>query len=304
MTELQYIKNNIALIQKQKKWNTETKKLRDKNEIPFRNHTEVTKYLFDRLKKFSKKKKEKMYKEWSAENFLINKISTIAEKNFIYTSHLQTLLKNILKKKIIELYDEKKINLISNKIINDLDSDINKGLGFKVIKTDIKKVLPNSIYFALNAGFFKNLINVKPGEDSTYFGQAAQFLFLARALRAGYNASNVDLPSSKYDAILDTGNNEIVTIQIKGTETTTISFFTRARGGEGIDSKDKTNQQVRITSKMCDFYVAVDHLIGTCYIIPLQHIDKNYTDKQAKSVKLSELSFYKEAWNLFDKKNL
>ena len=36
----------------------------------------------------------------------------------------------------------------------------------------------------------------------------------------------------------------------------------------------------------------------------IKEIDKNYTDKQAKSVKLSELSFYKEAWNLFDKKNL
>ena len=156
----------------------------------------------------------------------------------------------------------------------------------------------STISLAILSGFFKNLTNIKEGEDSTFFGQAAQFLFLARALRAGYNASNVDLPSSKYDAILDNGK-KTVKIQIKGFEGDGFAFFTRARGGQGIDSTDITNQQERITSKMCDFYVGVSHRVGTCYIIPMIDADK-FSDDKAKNVKISDIQKYKEAWHLFE----
>jgi hypothetical protein len=300
MTKLQYIKNNIKLIQTKKKWESETKVLRENGEIPFRNHTEVTKYLFDRLYKLKAKKKDRIFKEWQKLEFKKNKFEIIAIKHLVYKSHLEKILNEILKKNLLQTYNNEKIKNLSKNIINNIQKSLKDEDGFKAIKTELTKVFPNAIYFALNGGFSKNLTHIKPGEDSTFFGQAAQFLFLARALRAGYNASNVDLPSSKYDAILDTGRNKTVKIQIKGYEGNSISFFTRARGGQGIDSSDITNQQVRITAEWCDFYVAVDHRVGTCFILPMVDVDQNFTDTEARSVKLDSILEYKEAWHLFD----
>lgn len=76
-------------------------------------------------------------------------------------------------------------------------------------------------------------------------------------LKAGFNASSVDVRSSRYDAIVDY-NGTLLRIQIKGITGGLISFKDRDRGGQGIDYKHQSNQGKRITSKDCDIYAAVD----------------------------------------------
>jgi len=295
---LKYIKSNIELIQTPKKWEKTNKAQRDLGNTPFRNITELKKYLHKRINDFSQKKIDTIYNEWKDDKFVKSKIKRLAIKHYLYKSHLESLLFFETKKRLLEKYSLKRLSDISDKFINGMIEEYGDQIGVKAIKSELKKSFPDNYYFAILSGFYKNLTNIKEGEDSTYFGQAAQFLFLARALRAGYNASNVDLPSSKYDAILDNGE-KTVKIQIKGFEGNTISFFTRARGGQGIDATDVTNQQVRITSKMCDFYVGINHRVGTCYIIPMKDVDL-FTDSDAKNVKISSLQKYKEAWKLFE----
>lgn len=298
ITKLDYIKNNIELIQTPKKWESKTKVKRARDEIPFRNKTELKNYLFSRINKFPQKKIETIYNDWGRKKFVIARIEDLAIKYFVYHKHLKDKLKFHTKKQLESENSLEKLEKISKELVDRINDDFGDDIAIKAIKNEILKSLPENLYFGFLAGFYKNLTNIKEGEDSTFFGQAAQFLFLGRALRAGFNASNVDLPSSKYDAILDNGK-KTVKIQVKGFEGTSLSFFTRARGGQGIDSTDITNQKIRITSKMCDYYVGVSHRVGTCYIIPMFIADK-FPSEKAKNVKISELQDYKEAWHLFE----
>ena len=121
------------------------------------------------------------------------------------------------------------------------------------------------------------------------------FLFLARAILAGYNCSNVDVRSSRYDAVIDKGG-KLFRVQIKGISGNTVSIKDRDRGGRGIDSTNQHNKGKRITSKDCEIYVAVDRQTGICYIIPTTHIDK--WTKDQKNVK--DLAEYKENWKAID----
>lgn len=128
-------------------------------------------------------------------------------------------------------------------------------------------------------------------------GDSAEFLFVARAILAGFNASSVDVRSSRYDAIVDY-NGTLLRIQIKGiSQGEIISFKDRDRGGQGIDHRHETNQGKRITSKDCDIYVAVDKQIGICYLIPMSFADKIDDEKCAK-VKLEQVGQYKENWEV------
>jgi hypothetical protein len=89
-------------------------------------------------------------------------------------------------------------------------------------------------------------------------GDSAEFIFVARAILAGFNCSSVDVRSSRYDAIIDY-NKKLLRVQIKGISTgNSISFKDRDRGGQGIDHTHERNLGQRITSVDCDIYVAVD----------------------------------------------
>ena len=297
-SQLTYVKSNIELIQTSSKWTKETENERIAGEVPFRNITELKKFLYDRLDTFPQKKIEKIYNNWKKENFIKARIKDLAIKNYVYKTHLENVLYSETKRRLIEKYPLKKLNELSNLFIDSMVKEFGDEIGVKAIRSELIKSFPDNYYFAILSGFFKNLTKIKEGTDNTFFGQAAQFLFLARALRAGYNASNVDLPSSKYDAILDNGTRTFK-IQIKGFEGNGFSFFTRARGGQAIDHTDITNKQERITSEMCDFYVAVSHRVGTCYIVPMNDAD-DYSDKEAKNIKISDMQKYKEAWHLFE----
>ena len=167
----------------------------------------------------------------------------------------------------------------------------------KFIEKDLKVLINKSLFVASQGGFSSDLQAINSGLRVANEGDSAQFLFVARAILAGFNCSNVDVRSSRYDAIIDC-NGTLLRIQIKGiTAGSTISFVDRDRGGQGIDHTHERNRGKRITKKDCDIYVAVDKQVGICYIIPMFFAD-NLSDEDAKTVKLSDVSEYLENWSI------
>ena len=122
-------------------------------------------------------------------------------------------------------------------------------------------------------------------------------LFVARAILAGFNASNVDVRSSRYDAIVDF-NDMLLRIQIKGISNgEIISFKDRDRGGQGIDYTHERNRGKRITKADCDIYVAVDKQVGICYLIPMSFAD-TLSDDECNKVRLEQVQNFKENWEV------
>lgn len=167
----------------------------------------------------------------------------------------------------------------------------------KAIKVILKNILSKTTYMALQNGFLHNINNIESGVMTANAGDSAQFIFIARAILAGFNCSNVDVRSSKYDAIIDYNDN-LYRVQIKGISDNIVRFVSRARGGQGIDHTHESNKGKRITSKDCDIYVAVDKQVGICYIIPINDIDDKFKDK--KTISTSKLLEYKENWNIIN----
>ena len=168
---------------------------------------------------------------------------------------------------------------------------------FKFIKTDLKKIIEKSLCIAMTNGFSNNIYHINSGIMTANAGDSAEFIFVARAILAGFNCSSVDVRSSRYDAIIDF-NDKLLRVQIKGISSgNNISFKDRDRGGQGIDHKHESNIGKRITSKDCDIYVAVDKQVGICYIIPMEWADK-LSDEKCKNIKLAEVLEYKENWNI------
>ncbi len=197
---------------------------------------------------------------------------------------------------LLELSD-KNIEIIKEYL--DDESLIKK---FEFIKTDLRKILQKSLYIALNNGWSTNINHINSGIMTANAGDSAEFIFVARAILAGFNASSVDVRSSRYDAIVDY-EGRLLRIQIKGISTgNTISFKDRDRGGQGIDHHHQRNIGKRITSKDCDIYVAVDKQVGICYIIPMYWADK-LSDDECKNINISKISEFKENWNVLKEYN-
>ncbi len=235
--------------------------------------------------------------ELKKHNYQKNKLKEIAKKFDIKELELKkyyktTFFKNISEK--IDIAELSKLNL--ENIENLLNSDDLKQ-EFKFIKTDLKKIIEKTLYIALNDGFSSNINSINTGIMTANAGDSAEFIFVARAILAGFNCSSVDVRSSRYDAIIDY-NNTLLRVQIKGISTgNSISFKDRDRGGQGIDHKHKTNIGQRITSKDCDIYVAVDRQVGLCYIIPMSWADK-LINNEYKTVNLKKIEQFKENWNI------
>lgn len=233
-------------------------------------------------------------------NYTKNKIDDIAKKYGLKPSELKKYYQTKFFSdiaKTVNLDNLSKLN--TDEIEKSLD---NKTLRneFDFIKTDLKKIIEKSLYIAMTNGFSSNLNHIESGVMTANAGDSAEFIFVARAILAGFNCSSVDVRSSRYDAIIDY-NDKLLRVQIKGISSgNSISFKNRDRGGQGIDHTHERNIGQRITSKDCDIYVAVDKQVGICYIIPMSWADKLNEDKY-KSVKLADVIQYKENWDLVKK---
>jgi len=88
-------------------------------------------------------------------------------------------------------------------------------------------------------------------------------------------------------------------VQIKGiSDSNTINFVDRARGGQGNDHNHKTNKGKVITSKDCDIYAVVDKEVGTCYLIPVKSFMDPFTNSGKKTINISKIGKYRENWNV------
>ncbi len=236
----------------------------------------------------------KLIKDFSERNFVKAKIIEIADQYFIAKSDLQSFYDEALQSSLIDEIDKEEF---INNSLSFIQKNISNQHQFGYTKTSLRKILEKQYDFIFSNGFPTNLLNINTGIMTANAGDSAQFLFLARAILAGYNCSNVDVRSSRYDAVVDF-NNVLLRLQIKGVSSSNaISFKDRDRGGQGIDHTHITNKGKRITSADCDIYVAVDKEIGICYLIPMSYVD-NLEEHEITSINLNTLKQYKENWNI------
>ena len=181
---------------------------------------------------------------------------------------------------------------------NTYASQINQSTNDQInyIKNELSSAMDKAAYLALANGFTNNRNDMDTGTKAANDGDSAQFLFLARAILAGYNCSNVDVRSSRYDAVIDY-NGHLLRVQVKGISGNDILFKDRDRGGAGINPSANRNRGKCISSKEIDLYVAVDKQFGICYIIPASDIDVWVHNRQYRKT-VSSLTDYKENWGM------
>lgn len=230
-------------------------------------------------------------------NYKKNSIKAIANKYNLTESELKKYYQTRFFKDISNVVELDKLASINVDEIERLLTNETLRCEFRFIKTDLKKIIEKSLYIAMTNGFSHNINHIESGVMTANAGDSAEFIFVARAILAGFNCSSVDVRSSRYDAIIDY-NSKLLRVQIKGiSSSNSISFKDRDRGGQGIDHTHETNIGQRITSKDCDIYVAVDKQVGFCFIIPMSWAD-TLSIEECKSVKLNEVFRYKENWNI------
>lgn len=234
---------------------------------------------------------ERSLSEDSSKKDMESVVQKLAQSHKIEKSKLRGFFKNKL---FIRLSDKMSIDKLTFLNIEHLkEAGI---IGFKFIESDSKKILKQSISLATRFGFKKSFS--EKGIRTANEGDSVQFLFVARAILAGFNCSNVDLRSSKYDAVIDY-NSILLRVQVKGIALgSSISFMTRARGGGGIDYRHERNQPVRITKKDCDLYVAVNKETESCYIIPMRWADKQ--KKTSFSPGSPQIKQFEENWSIIE----
>ncbi|TXE80320.1 hypothetical protein FPD46_06220 [Campylobacter peloridis] len=241
--------------------------------------------------------KVKILQKFKQLEYKKSKIIDIANDEMLYKADIERFLE-------VQIFIEvaKKINIseLKDVALAHIQKTFSDDKKFKFIQNKLSKVLEKSLFVATIDGFSTNLLNINSGVMTANAGDSAQFLFIARAILAGFNASNVDVRSSRYDAIVDF-ENVLLRIQIKGISSgDIISFKDRDRGGQGIDHTHERNRGKRITSKDCDIYVAVDKQVGICYIIPMSYAD-SLNDEECVKVKLQDIKNYKENWEVIKK---
>lgn len=232
-------------------------------------------------------------REFVAVNFVKARITNIANRHFILKSDLQNYYNSNLQASISSEVDK---NGFIDNAINYIRQNMANPQHYRYTNTSLRKILEKQYDFIFSNGFPTNIQNIDSGVMTANAGDSAQFLFLARAILAGFNCSNVDVRSSKYDAVIDY-NNTLLRIQIKGVSGNSISFKDRDRGGQGIDYQHPRNRGQRITAEHCDIYAAVDKQVGICYVIPMSYVE-TIPEDEITSVSLSSLEVYKENWNI------
>jgi hypothetical protein len=275
------------------------RKITDFNNNDQYSAVEIKKYLNSKIYEellTNIERQEIIMTEFAEMNYVKSRVKELANRHIYYYPDLLNFLKQYIFNELNEkIFDNNIIRQVEDTIFNNVNIEERK-LNF--IANDFKKLLFKSLFVASMDGFSSNILNVESGVMTANAGDSAQFLFLSRAILAGYNSSNVDVRSSRYDAIIDY-KGVLLKVQVKGISSDVVSFKDRDRGGRGIDHTHERNRGRRITSRDCDIYVAVDKQVGICYIIPMNIID-TWDDQSIISVNTRELEEYKENWKIID----
>lgn len=231
-------------------------------------------------------------KEFEDKGFVKARIVDIANEHGYYVKDLENLYEHLMFSMISEKYKTDFVNETYNIIIEKLELDKARK---KYINKSFFEIYKKTLYLAMKNGFTNNYTNVESGLMMANSGDSAQFLFVGRAILAGFNCSNVDVRSSRYDAIIDYGG-KLLKVQIKGISADIISFWDMPRGGV---ASNHTHPSIRIRHEDCDVYVAVDKQVGICYIIPMEEVE-SWSDDDTKrmSVDDSRIVKYKENWDV------
>lgn len=258
--------------------------------------TAIKNYLKDKLIEDCKddSKIKTLLLEFEKKGCAKKAITDLANKHCYYTKDLEAFYQR-------ELYAD---------LFNNVSGDLDKAIADLILESStvssskkkfvshrLNNIIKKSTVLIKQNGFSNNLNNIESGVQTANAGDSAQFLFISRAILAGYNCSNVDVRSSRYDAVIDY-KGIIYRVQVKGISDTTVSFIDRDRGGRGIDSHNERNKGKRITSADCDIYVAVDKQVGICYIIPVKEFVDRLGPKEAKSYSINKLQKYRENWGI------
>jgi hypothetical protein len=143
--------------------------------------------------------------------------------------------------------------------------------------------------------FIKNFTKLSNGIFRTANGNSDELIAIGRAIKAGYIVSKVENTNSKYDAVIDPGNNKkLLRVQIKGSSDGKVSFTGGGRSGAQI-SRTVGSREKKYTVDDCDIILAINSNDGECYIIPVVDIT-NF----GKSKSLKSLEKYKENWGLIE----
>ncbi len=253
--------------------------------------THIKNYLHKKLMRALRKDatlKNRLWEEFKNVAFEDNAIKNIAIKKKFYHGDLRKLFRRITFERLTQT--DISVDQIASPIIDRI-ADEEK----EYCKSKLLPILEKTLYLALQGGFAENLTDINPGVMKSNAGDGAEFIFVGRAILAGYNCSQVDVRTSSYDAIIDV-RGMIYRVQIKGFSGESLSFETQTRGGQGVDSKHDSNKSKRITSNDCDLYVAVDKRTGICYIIPTAKID----EWNVSSKKVNDIEEYRENWNAIE----
>lgn len=284
-----FVNDNIALI------NEKITEFRKKKypDLVF-DQTDIKRYMKDRFIRYvsDEARKQDLIDRFEAVEFAHNRIQEIAVTVGLRSVDLEEFYQKIIFEELSQMDSGSICNSVIDTILNHSSFTPQKK---RYAKLQLKRIMNKAIYLTLKNGYTFNRHNTEEGIMTANAGDSAQFLFLARAILAGYNCSNVDVRSSRYDAVIDQ-NGRLFRVQVKGITKDTIQFKDRDRGGRGIDTENERNRGRRITSDDCDLYVAVDKQIGICYIIPTTKIEEWNVD--SKSV--SSVGEYRENWGIID----
>lgn len=282
-----YVSDNIEAI------NTKISDLKKNNATQaVYDDIDIKEYLKNKLAEELPTVKNAMLARFAGYGFQKNKISDVANEFVFYKKDIENIFVSLVFEELQNDYGDAMCNSVTSGILdNSTLSDEKK----RFLKKDLSEVVRKSTYMITKNGFQVNLNNINSGVMTANAGDSAQFLFVSRAILAGYNCSNVDVRSSRYDAVIDY-KGMIFKVQVKGISGSTVSFKDRDRGGRGIDTHNNRNIGKRITSADCDIYVAVDKQVGLCYIIPMVDVDQ-WDDDAIKSVNVKQLEQYLENWN-------
>ena len=287
----EFVKDNIVLINS---GFNEFKSALKAHENSKHDETDVKNYLKNKLYSESSTMKVTLLAEFEATDFKKESITDIANNHIYYKNDLEVFFEKEL---FNDLFDNTPDDL-DLKIASCIESlsTVSESKK-KYVSSVLKNIVKKSTILLRQNGFSNNIVNIESGVQTANAGDSAQFLFVSRAILAGFNCSNVDVRSSRYDAVIDY-KGLIFKVQIKGISGTTVSFKDRDRGGRGIDTHNERNIGKRITSKDCDIYVAVDKQVGICYIIPMRDFVDKLNDNEVKSYSVNNLTQFRENWNV------
>ena len=140
------------------------------------------------------------------------------------------------------------------------------------------------------------------GIDAANKGIANEHIALG-ILMHKYNASKIDLPSSKFDIIIERKINDYIRIQSKATKSG-IGFIGNMRGGKSIGGGSRKEYSYRYDTKSCDVVMGVKSTIDNLgilkevdlYFLPTIIIEK----LKQKSISYKKIEIFKNNYEVLE----